>query len=480
MEENEQEELFKKLAKTDKVCLIAAAGCGKTHSISQALSYCDGLQLVLTHTNRGVHAIKEKLKKNKIHPGLYRVETISAFFKRYLFSYPIISGVKGLAETDENYWDKIYEAGLNFFKTNLAKMILQNTYSGIFVDEYQDCNINQHNAILEISKYLPVRVFGDPLQGIYDIGSNKGQLVDLDKKDQLLPGFEFFVLEEPWRWKENESLGDWLKTVRQNLINGDSINLVSLPTGINFVECTKTEKDIKKRSECLSMLSKDGTILVIDIVDNVCHSLAKNLDGRFQSDEEIHSKDLFSFAKELDNVLDIYEAIDIIFDLAAKCFTKFRTELGNFQDKLKDERHVVNSKKYPKLKEVLEKMIQGEKADNNSMIELMNEIVSLKPGSLFRGELWRDAIRTISDSNSEEGLSFILSACRTRSIRSITGKPLSRKIISRTHLVKGLEFDHVLILCPEALNKKNLYVALTRARKSVTILSTTSILNPRA
>lgn len=54
------------------------------------------------------------------------------------------------------------------------------------------------------------------------------------------------------------------------------------------------------------------------------------------------------------------------------------------------------------------------------------------------------------------------------------GRRERRRIISRTLLVKGLEYDHVIIAdIGKHLQVNDLYVALTRARKSIRILGTT-------
>ena len=45
------------------------------------------------------------------------------------------------------------------------------------------------------------------------------------------------------------------------------------------------------------------------------------------------------------------------------------------------------------------------------------------------------------------------------------------KLIGTTLLVKGLEFDHAIVLDAASLTRKELYVALTRGARSVTIIS---------
>lgn len=53
------------------------------------------------------------------------------------------------------------------------------------------------------------------------------------------------------------------------------------------------------------------------------------------------------------------------------------------------------------------------------------------------------------------------------------GRRERRRIISRTLLVKGLEYDHVIIAdAGNHAEVNDLYVALTRARKSIHILAT--------
>jgi len=54
-----------------------------------------------------------------------------------------------------------------------------------------------------------------------------------------------------------------------------------------------------------------------------------------------------------------------------------------------------------------------------------------------------------------------------------SGRPINhRKLIGTTLLVKGLEYDHAFILDADSLDAKDLYVAMTREAKSLTIIGT--------
>jgi len=52
------------------------------------------------------------------------------------------------------------------------------------------------------------------------------------------------------------------------------------------------------------------------------------------------------------------------------------------------------------------------------------------------------------------------------------------RLIGTTLLVKGLEFDHGIVLDAASLSRKELYVALTRGTRSLTLVSSQSTLNP--
>jgi DNA helicase-2/ATP-dependent DNA helicase PcrA len=52
------------------------------------------------------------------------------------------------------------------------------------------------------------------------------------------------------------------------------------------------------------------------------------------------------------------------------------------------------------------------------------------------------------------------------------GRIIPKRAIGSTLLVKGLEFDHAVIIHTDSMSRKDWYVALTRATAGLTILST--------
>lgn len=60
------------------------------------------------------------------------------------------------------------------------------------------------------------------------------------------------------------------------------------------------------------------------------------------------------------------------------------------------------------------------------------------------------------------------------------GRPLSRRSVGSTLLLKGLEADVAVILHPELMTAQNLYVALTRGARQVVVCSEGPLLQPAA
>jgi DNA helicase-2/ATP-dependent DNA helicase PcrA len=102
---------------------------------------------------------------------------------------------------------------------------------------------------------------------------------------------------------------------------------------------------------------------------------------------------------------------------------------------------------------------------------------------LFRSELWRDAERAIAElaANRAENMAAATDSVRQRT--SASGRKLPKRTVSTPLLLKGLEFDHVII--PDATHFANeqsaqaklFYVAISRATQSLTISSSQRIIS---
>lgn len=455
-----------------KSCLIAPAGFGKTHTIASAIKKIDGKQLVLTHTNRGVDALKRKFLKLKIPKEKYIVKTISSFAKAYTSAYPIRSETNLIDEIDLKYWSKLNDGLIKLLDINFVKKIIKNTYSGIFVDEYQDCNQKQHQMVMKLSEILPTRLLGDPLQGIYNFDKDT-LLVDMEAD---IPGeFIRFELTYPWRWTDNIEFGEWLKQLRDNLLQGKEIDLSTAPSGfVNFIEFDGINFQDKNNEIRLAANTK-GTVVVIEKINHQCHKLAKSFNGQYQSDEEINSNDLFYFADSLDKSTNSHDKACAVFWMTTKCYCNFRTKFARISDQFIKYKTVVNSKKYKNVTDKLKDFLKN--GDIRILLNIMDELEKYHLG-LYRRELWHDSKGTIELFINQKFNDFKSSAKHLRSVRSIISRPPPKRLISRVYLVKGLEFDRGLIINPEKFKTKELYVALTRASHHLTIIGPSPIFKP--
>ena len=95
----------------------------------------------------------------------------------------------------------------------------------------------------------------------------------------------------------------------------------------------------------------------------------------------------------------------------------------------------------------------------------------------FRREPVHDFLRVCGTHDPESDDSLCATASKVRSLRSRIGTKLPPRVVTRTYLVKGLEFDHVIVLDADNVpNRRHLYVALTRGTRSLTVLSGSQVI----
>jgi superfamily I DNA/RNA helicase len=197
-----------------------------------------------------------------------------------------------------------------------------------------------------------------------------------------------------------------------------------------------------------------------------CDKLARATRGMYQSIEEVAAKRLTEFAAAWDAVKDTRARLDAIVSLISDCFHK--------RAKQDDEQLP------PEQEQVIEHMKSAARnLGGTEGAEAAREFMRLARRHprwrIFRGELWRDAERALGELAASRVESLGETVLRVRQRMSTSGRSLQRRTISTPLLLKGLEFDHVLI--PDAAHfgqeqyaqAKLFYVAISRATQSLTI-----------
>lgn len=94
---------------------------------------------------------------------------------------------------------------------------------------------------------------------------------------------------------------------------------------------------------------------------------------------------------------------------------------------------------------------------------------------IYRREAWRDGLRAIEACLDTAEKSPVDNLAKVRGRLRHSSRNISLRVVSRTLLVKGLEFDHVIVSDLQRMNNHNhLYVAISRAKKSVTLIGSSA------
>lgn len=463
-----------------KTKVIAPAGHGKTHFIADCVKYAyehnKGKQLILTHTHAGVASIKSKLLKQGVQPSAYNVETICGYAQKYVLGF---MGNQVPEQKTPGFYDIIIEKATELFSKRPIIEIIKKTYTGIFIDEYQDCTLKQHNMLMSLKDTIPIHVLGDPLQGIFDF--REETLVNFDR-DLVDFSDVAGTLETPWRWEtngNNPKLGESIKELRRYIETNAVIDLSINKPGISFIQSSgDIYRDALYRSRLLRLANAHDNILIIDNGQIKQRQKLRNSLGlqQFQLIEAIDDRDFYTISSKLDE-LCTSESQFLLFKEICETFLFNKTDIDKWFNLtgLKSKRNPSDIEKYNLLKPHIEKL-QNNCIDKHSLhcvIKFMKDELKLK---YQRPELVMAVIKALKDA-AIHNVSICDSMDAYKNKIRQAGRNLHNKCIGSTLLTKGLEFDSVIVLDAHVMDRKNFYVAISRACKTLTIFSGSCTLN---
>lgn len=447
-----------------RAVVISPAGCGKTRLIADAVNASpETRQLILTHTHAGVHAVREKLNAHGVTAAQAHVVTIDGFALRWAAAYPSTSGLTATTPRD-NDWIQVHPAAQNVLARPLTMDHLRRTFDGIFVDEYQDCTQNQHRMIEVLAEALPTRVVGDPMQGIFDFRPDD-PLVDFE--EHVFSSFERLEdLEYPHRWAQaNPELGEWLGDAREAIENGATPDYTSGPVDV------LPEDQAARKAHCKQLAGLDGSVVVVFDQANPAHAFARGLSGLYQSMEEMECKDLFDTARRL-STCNGPERAAILFEFAQSVVSGLGNTgtLGGRIDSYRNgDFPSVPRGGYGRVVAALNEFaLSGALDVGRTVLEMLVEASGKKP---FRCELLGEMDRALRYATKHPEVDLEEAAWRVRDITRRSGRRPWRWTVSRTPLVKGLEYDRAVVINAADLAPKHLYVALTRGCRSLAATS---------
>jgi hypothetical protein len=461
----------------------APAGCGKTHSaVEYAKQAAANLQkgniLLLSHTHAAC-SVFEARTKDSSNP--VTVNTIDSFcmqlvspyaaalnlpypLERYVGNHP--GGVRY-----ENLPAKAVE--LLTRAPSIASVVAA-CYPVIILDEHQDASIDQHKImhILNQAGGSKLRIFGDPMQAIYD----DGNVVDWPNLWQA--AHRRYMLDTPHRWRDNTALGEWifasrtaLKAGRQITADGQIVTVTTLMGLAGF-------RTISDRSACAQIITQfqrlQGPKVILAFANDMIRSIAETSGWRISINEGAR-------IEALENYLGQIIASNGQPSRMAGDFLDFMADMGaglgeSVRNPLKGRLRATHIDK------------QGAASNQNTFLDPLQFIyaspdhkgIARAARSYLQRPPHNYQLRRIEPTRilvslgaSDDPRTTLSSLARARRNRSTPDA-----MVSTIHKAKGMEFDHVLILPVDRHQypqnekaAKRLYVALSRARRSIHLVT---------
>lgn len=443
--------------------ITAPAGHGKTEVVAASVSaHPESRFLVLTHTNAGVAALKGRLSKYSSAANA-KVETISTFCLRLVRAFP--SGI-GWQETPQSVDHRAALAGANQILTRPTVLnALESSYDRILVDEYQDCTELQHRLIMSLATVIPVVVLGDPLQAIFGF-DDEDPLVDWQLATSTFPTRG--ELLTPHRWSNTSpALGEWLRDIRTPLLGETT------PVALNDQVAKVLRLDRPASQGSLYSLFKQNESTAVIVGNSAATaSISKIAQAHAKTGAKEHE------AVQQDSVLTLCEqlvhtASDAQRVLATVGFLKgVMTGVSQVKgqksacDNLASRGNVGRSRS-PFASSVAAFL------DHPTPL-LLGEVVSVlrtaRECHVFRPEELSILSRSLKGCGDQWQRLPLIARDLVDQVSHVRKLHPGARVVGSTLRVKGLEFDHVILVSPAQIpSVEHLYVALSRASKRITI-----------
>lgn len=451
--------------------VTAPAGCGKTQLIAHALASHRGSKpiLVLTHTNAGVAALRGRLDRAGVPHSAYRLSTIDGWAIRLIASFPGRSGhdpdILRLATPARDY-PAVREAAWKLLQTGHVSEVLKASYAQLIVDEYQDCSVPQHYIVYFLSLILPTCVLGDPMQAIFGFRGNA--LADWNQ--QVCAHFPVVAeLATPWRWRNAgaEALGLWLLEARRLLAAGQQVDLRTGPAAhVTWTQVTPPNDHAQRLAAARTAPpTPDGHVLLIADSRNraIQQNFASQTPGA-STVEAVDLQDLITFGS--------------CFDVASP------DALGQL---LTLAQSVMTNVGVPELTRRLDSLARGtarnppSEADGRALAflhapsiaaaaALLSELRAMPSVRVHRPAILYSVLKALREA-APGTIPLAEAARRVREENRLLGRPLPKRAVGSTLLLKGLEAEVAVVLNTENMNAQHLYVAMTRGSMKLVVCS---------
>lgn len=449
--------------------ITAPAGCGKTRLITDALRRHTAAKpiLVLTHTNAGVGALRRSLGEFGVPSSRYRLYTIDGWTIKLIATFPKLSGHKAeilLARVD---YPSVRVAAYGLLEKKRIAEMVRATYDRLFVDEYQDCSIEQHSIVGALSEALPTVVLGDHMQAIFAFRGVR--LVDWTKdvESWFAPAGK---LSTPWRWKNAgaEELGVWLLEARTKLERGDPVDVRGAPR-VQWIPMLNDGDHDARRKAAGYNAKVEGDVLIIGDSKSPPsqRELARGVFGA-TAVEAVDLRDLVEFASSWDYKAP--KALDALISFASE--TTRGVDATGLRARLVSHKKTTSRSPVTEVERLALKFL--DLPSHAAAADFLDGIRQNSSARSHRPIVFRALVRALRSSH--DSLTLLEATLRERERNRLTGRPVGGRGVGSTLLLKGLEASVVVVIDAHRLDRRNLYVAMTRGSCAVVVCSPTPIL----
>jgi len=447
--------------------VIAPAGCGKTQFLVGSVKVNpSGRVLVLTHTRAGVAAIRERLRKAGVAQQSFRVATLDAWSAWLALRFPKTSGFVPTGTAAD--YGGARDAATALIREPCFQRLLASTYARLLVDEYQDCGNGQHAMVLALADAIPTLALGDPMQRIFTFGPD-----GLPTWDSIVSSFQqSWELSRPWRWENAGEIGfgTWILEQRRKLLAGGSVDFSAAPPNVRWISRPPTDDTYFAIQHQAIPQKPTETVIVINSSRDRDgrHRIARG-GYRLSVVERADLPDLISWAAKLDSAVSTTRSWQVI-QFAHDVMTDI--DRTSILQRLNDIRH--RAAPGPVTDEERALLSLDTSSGGDGIVATLQQLARSRERVPFRHELLEAMCQTANLATA--GRSLMAAALKVVEQRAADGRILPRRAVGSTLLLKGLEADHAVVFDADTMSSADIYVAMSRASRTLTVVSNSFVL----
>ena len=480
------------------VAVEAPAGCGKTYQGAKyaqraASRLARGRVLILTHTHAACSVFSSETRQNAAH---VEIRTIDSLITAIATAYHKSLGFP----PDPAAWARRQGPdGFDTLASGVAALMtaqpmvggaLSERYPVVIGDEHQDSSAAQHAITIALRDGgSQLRLFGDPMQHIYGSRADAARSADRARWDRLKTTAAYDELDMPHRWATGSpQLGQWILRAREALKQGQPVDLRGrLPQGLTILYADNVASNYtgyrisqNDRRPIDQIVNTDQPLLILAGKNDTVKAL-RAMWGRRIPIWEGHMRDdlgalVTAITTNPGNTAAIAEAVVTFVCAVGVGFSP--SSHGNiFLREISQNCSKATRGKPARLQELARCILdQPDHVGVANCLQVLAKLtddgaVGFEDIALDNRSEFRDAIRLGQFADADEAVKEI------HRRRSFARPVPPDRAISTIHKAKGLQCENAFVLPCDRRRfgasdyaRCKLYVALSRARRSLTLV----------